>query len=56
MSSDFMRLVMMVLLTYPVAVVLSTWIDDQGCDQPISVKAFGSVLEEIVTQLLSSSS
>ena len=37
-----MRLVMMVLLTYPVAVVLSTWIGDQGCGQPISVKALRS--------------
>ena len=37
-----MRLVMMVLLTYPVAVVLSIWIGDQGCGQPISVKAFCS--------------
>ena len=42
MSSDFLRLVMMVLLTYPVAVVLSTWIGDRGCDQPISVKAVRS--------------
>ncbi len=33
---------MMVLLTYPVAVVLSTWIGDRGCGQPISVKAFQS--------------
>ncbi len=37
-----MRLVMMVLLTYPVAVVLSTWIGDRGCGQPISVKALRS--------------
>ena len=44
MSSDLMRLVMMVLLTYPVAVVLllSTWIGDRGCGQPISVKALRS--------------
>ena len=37
-----MRLVMMVLWTYPVAVVLSTWIGDRGCGQPISVKALRS--------------
>ena len=37
-----MRLVMMVLFTYPVAVVLSTWIGDRGCGQPISVKALRS--------------
>ena len=37
-----MRLVMMVLLTYPVAVALSTLIGDRGCGQPISVKAFRS--------------
>ncbi len=42
MSSDLMRLVMMVLFTYPVAVVLSTWIGDRGCGQPISVKALRS--------------
>ena len=37
-----MRLEMMELLMYPVAVVLSTWIGDQGCGQPISVKALRS--------------
>ncbi len=42
MSSNLLRLVMIVLLTYPVAVVLSTWIGDRGCGQPISVKALRS--------------
>ena len=39
MSSDLMCRVMMVLLTYPVAVVLSSWIGERGCGHPISFKA-----------------
>ena len=38
MASDLMHRVMMVLLTYPVTVVLSTWIGEQSCGHPILFK------------------
>jgi len=42
MSSDLSRHTLIVLLMYPVAVELSTWISNFGCGQPISSRLLHS--------------